>query len=46
MKKEKVFIIPVFLSLLAVLSTPLYAEKTDATSTQSENISIEDASKK
>lgn len=46
MKKGKVFVIPVFLSLLAVLSTPLYAEKTDTASTKSENITAEDASKK
>lgn len=46
MKKGKVFVIPVFLSLLSVLSTPLYAEKTDSASTQPENITTEDASKK
>lgn len=46
MKNVKVFIIPVFLSLLSVLSSPLFAEKTDTASTQPENITAETASKK
>ncbi len=46
MKRKEFLIIPVFLSLLAVLATPLYAEKTDTASTQSEKTTNEDDSKK